>query len=301
MSLILKVPTLNDDIQDFERLFSLHQKAIDSDREHLILDFSDCQFLRHSAVAFIGGLVRLNQLKGKTVIIDWSSCSTPIAINLKKNGFYSVFSNDSQEFNGNSIPYREYPIQDSNSFVSYLSEFWLGKGWLDISEYLKIEIINKIAEIHENAFEHAESKIGVFACGQRYPNLCELNLAIVDFGVGIPQRVRSHTGKPTISATEAIEWAITRGNTTRGGCVSGGEGLDTLKRFVTQHNGAIQIISHNGYVLLTQDGVTCRECFSSFEGTLINIKLNCDESRYYKKPHRPNKPWFQSGVYTDGD
>ena len=117
MSLILKVPTLNDDIQDFERLFSLHQQAIDSDREHLILDFSDCQFLRHSAVAFIGGLVRLNQLKGKTVIIDWSSCSTPIAINLKKNGFYSVFSNDSQEFNGNSIPYREYPIQHSNSFV----------------------------------------------------------------------------------------------------------------------------------------------------------------------------------------
>jgi hypothetical protein len=186
MSLILTVPTLNDNIQDFERLFSLHQQAIDSDREHLILNFSECQFLRHSAVAFIGGLVRLNQINGKTVRIDWSSCSLPIAANLRKNGFYSVFSSDLQEYNGNSIPYREYPIQDSDSFVSYLSEFWLGRGWIDISEDLKIEIINKIAEIHENAFEHAESKVGVFACGQRYPNLSELNLAIVDFGVGIP-------------------------------------------------------------------------------------------------------------------
>jgi hypothetical protein len=139
MSLILKVPTLNDDIQDFERLFSLHQQAINSDKEHLILDFSDCQFLRHNAVAFIGGLVRFNQLEGKNVRIDWRS-------------------------------------------------------------------------------------------------------------------------------------------------------------FVTQHNGTIRIISHNGYVLLTKDGVTCRECSSSFEGTLINIKLYCDESRYYKRPNRPNKPWFQSGV-----
>jgi hypothetical protein len=292
MSLILQVPTLNDDIEDFERLFSLHQQAIDSAECHLILDFSNCQFLRHSAVAFIGGLVRLNQLRQRSVTIDWDSCLTSIAANLRKNGFYNTFSNTAQEFNGNAIPYREYPIQDSNNFVLYLSEFWLGRGWIDISENFKIEIINKIGEIYENAFEHAESQVGVFACGQRYPNLCELNLTIVDFGVGIPQRVRNHRGDSSISATEAMKWAIMRGNTTRLDSVSGGEGLDTIQRFVTQNKGTIQIISHNGYILLDQHGVNCKECFSSFEGTLINIKLNCDESRYYKKPNRPNKPWF---------
>jgi hypothetical protein len=228
MSLILKVPTINDDIQDFERLFSLHQQAINSDKDHLILDFSDCRFLRHSGVAFIGGLVRYNQSRGKTVIIKWHSLLDSIHHNLKQNGFHSAFSNDSQEGNGNSIPYREYPIQDSNSFVAYLSDCWLGQGWIDISEALKDEIIAKICELYENAFEHAESKVGVFACGQRYPNLSELNLTIVDFGVGIPHLVRNHLSSLDLPATEAIKWAIASGNSTRRGCVSGGGGLDTL-------------------------------------------------------------------------
>jgi hypothetical protein len=169
---------------------------------------------------------------------------------------------------------------------------WLGRGWINIGEDLKIEIITKIAEIYENAFEHAESEIGIFTCGQRYPNLSELNLTIIDFGIGIPQRVRTLSANAALSDTEAIQWAIASGNSTRTGCVAGGGGLDTLRYFVTQHNAKMEIISHNGYILLNRDGVSYKTCSSCFVGTLININLNCDESKYYKKPHRPNKPWF---------
>lgn len=69
MSQVIKIPTLNDRIQDFERLFSPHQQAIGCD-EDLILDFSGCNFLRHNAVAFIGGLVRTLQHKGRSVKIN---------------------------------------------------------------------------------------------------------------------------------------------------------------------------------------------------------------------------------------
>jgi hypothetical protein len=291
MSLIIKVPTLNDRIEDFECLFSLYQLAIECNKD-LILDFSCCNFLRHNAVAFIGGLVRMLQYKGRSVKIEWNSISDKISANLEQNGFHTAITGNKECRSGNSIPYREDSIQDSDSFVSYLSSHWLGRGWIEISEDLKIEIVTKIAEIYENAFEHAESEIGIVTCGQRYPNLSELNLTIVDFGIGIPQRVRTISANANLSDTDAIQWAIARGNSTRMGCVAGGGGLDALRHFVTQHNGRMEIISHNGYVLLTRDGVTCNHCSYSFLGTLININLNCDESRYYKKPHRPNRPWF---------
>lgn len=291
MSQIIKVPTLNDRIEDFECLFSLYQQAIECD-ENLVLDFAYCNFLRHNAVAFLGGLVRTLQCKGRSVKIEWNSIPDKISANLEQNGFHTAITGNKEGRIGNSIPYREDSIQDSDSFVSYLSNYWLGRGWIEVSEVLKIEIITKIAEIYENAFEHAESEVGIFTCGQKYPNLSELNLTIVDFGIGIPRRVRTLSTNAALSDTEAIQWAIASGNSTRTGNVAGGGGLDTLIHFVTQHNGRMEIISHNGHVLLTKDGVSCNHCSCSFLGTLININLNCDESRYYKKPNRPNRPWF---------
>jgi hypothetical protein len=291
MSRVIKVPTINDRLEDFECLFSLHQQAIECG-EDLILDFSGCNFLRHNAVAFIGGLVRMIQWKGRSVRIEWDSLSDRISANLEQNGFHTALTGNKEGRSGNSIPYREDATQDSDSFVSYLSNDWLGRGWFDISEALKNEIITKIAEIYENAFEHAESEIGIVTCGQRYPNLSELNLTIIDFGIGIPQRVRTLSANAGLSDTDAIKWAIARGNSTRTGCVAGGGGLDILRHFVTQHNARMEIISHNGYILLNREGISCKQCSSCFVGTLININLNCDESDYDQRHPRPNNPWF---------
>jgi hypothetical protein len=291
MSRVIKVPTLNDHLEDFDCLFSLHQEAIEC-CEDLILDFSNCKFLRHNAVAFIGGLVRTIQYKGRGVKIEWNSISDKIGANLEQNGFHTALTGNKEVRSGNSIPYREDATQDSDGFVSYLSNDWLGRGWCDIGEALKNEIITKIGEIYENAFEHAESEIGIVACGQRYPNLSELNLTIIDFGIGIPERVRTLSANATLSDIEAIEWAIARGNSTRIGCVAGGGGLDILRHFVTEQNAKMEIISHNGYILLSRDGISYKTCSSCFVGTLININLNCDESNYYRKPSRPNNPWF---------
>jgi hypothetical protein len=144
MSLILKVPTLNDDIQDFDRLFSLHQQAINSDKEHLILDFSDCQFLRHNAVAFLGGLVRFNQFQGKNVIISWHSIRERVCTNLKQNGFYTAHTEDSNGWSGNSIPYREERVLDKNGFLAYLRKLWLGRGWINVDEDIQREILSKV-------------------------------------------------------------------------------------------------------------------------------------------------------------
>lgn len=281
MSLILKVPTINDEIHDFERLFSLHQQAINSDKEHLILDFSDCQFLRHNAVAFIGGLVRFNQLQGKNVIINWHSIRERVCTNLKQNGFYTAHTEDSNGWSGNSIPYREERVIDKNGFLAYLRELWLGRGWIDVDENIRREILAKVVEIYVNVFEHADSKVGVFICGQHYPRRKELSLSLVDFGVGIPYKVRTHLQQQSMAAEQAIEWAIAPGNSTRPNLVPKGMGLDTLRDFVTGTGGKLEIFSDNGYTIFNRNGLGCGRCSTPFMGTLVNISLKCSDLQYH--------------------
>ena len=159
MSLILKVPTLNDEIHDFERLFSLHQQAINSDKEHLILDFSD-------------------------------------------------------------------------------------------------------------------------------------SLSLVDFGVGIPHKVRTHLQQQSMAAEQAIEWAIAPGNSTRPNLVPKGMGLDTLRDFVTGTGGKLEIFSDNGYTIFNRNGLGCGRCSTTlarisrrmFSSTLTNPLPNHSSRRYARKP-----------------
>ncbi|MBE8989397.1 hypothetical protein [Nostoc sp. LEGE 12450] len=58
MSLTLQIPTVNDNLDDFDSLFQLWQK-VNQDCSEVIFDFSKCWFLRPNAVAFLGGLIRL--------------------------------------------------------------------------------------------------------------------------------------------------------------------------------------------------------------------------------------------------
>ncbi len=277
---VIEIQTINDELKDFDYLFQIWLEA-NQEQSGMILDFSRCYFLRQNAVAFIGGLIRSLQSQGKTVKIKWDTLHNKIATNLQQNGFMHVFNNDRKPWDGNSIPYREDLTQNKDCLVDYLKEKWLGKGWINVSQNLQKLIVSKVYEIYANAFEHGQSNIGVFSCGQYYPNLRELKLTVVDFGVGIPYHVRSFQNNPYLSADEALKWAFQPGTTTRLGEITGGIGLDFLKQFVNVNQGKLEIFSHNGYAIIDECNESYQVRQTFFEGTLVNITLKCDESYYY--------------------
>ena len=278
--IVIGIRKINDDLKDFDRLFQIKQQA-SQEHSEIFLDFSKCYFLRQNAVAFLGGLIRLLQSQGKTVNIKWDTLHKNIATNLQQNGFMHVFNNDREPWEGNSIPYREDFNQDEDCLVDYLKEKWLGKGWINVGQDLQNLIVSRVYEIYANAFEHGQSNIGVFSCGQYYPNLGELKLTVVDFGVGIPSHVRNYQKNPNLSSDEALEWAFQPGKTTRLGEVTGGIGLDFLKQFVNLNQGKLEIFSHDGYAIIDKCNESYQVRQTFFEGTLVNITLKCDESYYY--------------------
>ncbi|AFZ13444.1 ATP-binding region ATPase domain protein [Crinalium epipsammum PCC 9333] len=291
MSLIVTVPTINDKAKDFDRLFQLWTQVQENTKE-VIFDFSQCFFLRQNAVAFLGGLARLIESRGGKVIFDWDTVKNHVRMNLKQNGFMYAFNSGEEPWQGNSIPYREDRYQDIDGLTHYLAEQWLGKDWVHISDLLRSVIVSTAWEIYANAFEHGRTEIGVFSCGQHYPNLGELKLSVVDFGVGIPQNVRDFQKNPNLPADQALQWAFQKGTTTRGGRVTGGIGLDYLKQFVHINKGKLQILSNDGCATIDKQQEVYEKRPSFFGGTLVNITLLCDESYYALELEPDDEPLF---------
>jgi hypothetical protein len=274
----IPVPTINDDIYDFLKLFRIWD-IIKDVRSRVIFDFSKCNFLRQNAVAFLGGVARYLQAQGTEVEFMFNSLGDWIKMNLRQNGFISAFDDsDNGPWRGNSIPYLE--VNDEEYVRPYLEDKWLGRGWVNISDELKHAIVGKVYEIYANAFEHSKSPVGVFSCGQYFKNLNELKLTVIDFGVGIPHNVRGYLNKD-IDAVEAIAWAFKDGNSTRiDDDYAGGLGLGLLKNFIEVNDGKMEVFSHDGYCLINKDGQHLSTVEGYFEGTIINITLRCDEAFY---------------------
>lgn len=279
MSVSIYIPKVNDKLKDFDNLFLIWQQVIES-KSDIIFDFSKCYFLRPNAVAFLGGLIRLAQNRSRNITIKKDTVHKNIKMNLQQNGFMYAFCEDKEPWQGNSIPYREDPKQDKDGLVCYLAEQWLGRDWVHMGQNLRNVIVGTVWEIYANAFEHGHTEIGVFSCGQHYPNLNQLKLTVVDFGVGIPYNVRQFQNNHTLAADKALEWAFQAGTSTRRGAVAGGVGLDYLKRFVKINRGKVEFFSHDGYVAIDENQEIYQNRQTFFQGTLVNITLQCDEALY---------------------
>jgi hypothetical protein len=280
------VPRLGDRPRDFDWLFrtwhDLQTATVDVE-----FDFSKCGFIGQSAVAFIGGLARLMESRGVTVRFLTRTMRPAVKANLQQNGFLHSFGHGRSGWPGNSIPFREDLEEDPHGYVEYLEKKWLGRGWVGVSDGLRDAIVSRVGEAYTNVFQHSKSPVGVCSCGQHFPKMHLLKLALVDFGVGIPSSVRLFLERDRnfqpeqLPAKTCMEWAFQSGTSTLPG--GRGLGLDLLTSFVVINGGQMEIFSHEGHALVTKIGVAFLNRPVYFEGTLVNILLRCDEREYYLK------------------
>ena len=290
----LLVPTLNEDEPSAGQLCRLWQEA-GGDGVEVRFDFSQCKFLRQNAVAFLGGLARLVEYRGGRVELAWNTLADKVGKNLAQNGFMHAFGVEQGPWSGNSIPYRQDAASNPRGFQDYLAHQWLGRGWIGVSDALRDAVVGRVVEAYLNVFDHAKSPIGLFTCGQHFPNNHTLNLSMIDFGVGIPSNVRlfmANQCRPEdLPADKCMEWAFQTGTSTKPG-TGRGLGLDLLRAFVQQNKGRLEMFSHEGYALVTGERARFSERPSYFEGTLVNISLRCDERFYCLASELSNEPLF---------
>ena len=272
------------------RLWNEVQASMDAS---IVLDFSKCNFIRHNGVAFLGGLIRFAEAHGKTATVDWSTVRLPILRNLQQNGFAGAFGSHQGPWAGNSIPFREDRCENEAAIMEYLKTNWLGHRAVKVSQRLGNAIRGVVWEIFCNAFEHSESPVGVFTCGQLYPKREQLCLSVVDFGTGIPNKVSAFRRRPWDAPSESLKWAFVPGNTTqRTDKKSRGLGLDLLRNFVSANGGQLSVYSDGAYVQVTKAGAIYKNLSERFRGTIVDIRLKCDESMYILASELSEKPFF---------
>jgi len=294
MAITLYIPTINDYLGDFDVMARLWHKVQEGNESEVMFDFSQCRFLRQNAVAFLGGLARMIEYRGGKAIMNWETLHDDVGRNLGKNGFRDAFGDVSALAPGESIPYRQDLVANRDEQVSYLRSQWLGRGKVNVSPQLCNVIVGNVWEIYANAFEHAGSPVGLFSCGQHFPRKHELTLTFVDFGVGIPSNVRRFLGDERYPAAKAMQWAFREGTTTKpDDDIGRGVGLKLLKQFVQLNKGQLEVFSHEGYTRVTKDGECHDQRQAYFEGTLVNIRLVCNDSRYCLVSElQPRQPFF---------
>lgn len=284
MEQIVQIPTLMDKARDFGRLFSMCNQT-NSYAKNICFDFSRCKALRPNAVVFLGGFARLVESHGGTVVFDFKTLSKAMMKNLCQNGFAGTFGHPSLGWDGHTIPYREDRVQNVNGIMDYLTDSWIGKGWVHVSPRLRDAIAGRMWEIYSNAYEHSNTQIGVFSCGQHLFRQNKLVLSVVDFGQGIPAKIRKFAGNDdpraqSLPASLCLKWAFTRGKSTCTGSVARGLGLDLLKEFVQLNQGKLEVYSNEGYAIIDKDGERYANRCITFDGTLVHITLRCDEKLY---------------------
>jgi signal transduction histidine kinase len=210
--------------------------------------------------------------------------NVPLAIEriLRKNRFLVYYSYPAlEDTNRTTIPFRRVQLADKGRFEDYLQTHLKGKGIPSMSAGLGRVFKQSIFEVFQNAVTHSKSRLGVFVCGQFYPNLQRVDLTIADAGVGIRTNVRNYL-KRKVSSVAAIRWALEKGNTTKTGAQPGGVGLKFLRDFVLRNEGKIQIASRQGFYEFHDGQDDFIKIESDFPGTVVNLEINTGDTKSYR-------------------
>lgn len=175
---------------------------------------------------------------------------------------------------------RLYPEQSADWMLNVVIP------WLDASLGFEVEkrfpeLNMCVTEIMNNARDHSGDDI---ACAffQHYPKKHTVEFAISDFGIGIPNKVRTQEPRH-VQDHLAILRATEEGFSTKSTPRNRGAGLDILVNLVVGNNGGeLLIASLNGFAHFTQgpDGAIVRASDDNsshpYPGTLLSVTLKTD-------------------------
>jgi hypothetical protein len=201
---------------------------------------------------------------------------------MRKNGFLTQFRYlPLEDSNRTTIPFKRLQRSDEGLFEDYLQRHLKGKGIPQMTEGLGKVFKQKLFEVFQNAVIHSESELGIFVCGQFFPQKQKLDLTIADAGIGIRDNVRRYFNDPKIASVPAIRWALQEGHTTKKGKQPGGLGLKFLHDFARLNKGRIHIVSRFGFYEFNAGQESFAKLENDFPGTTVTLEVNTADTSAY--------------------
>jgi anti-sigma regulatory factor (Ser/Thr protein kinase) len=248
----------------------------------LVFDFAELGFIRPAGVVFLSNLVHwLDEKKTRVLFRNTKKQTAPL--------FYLDDSLFFQQHLGSKVrptasprattrPLLRLAQKDSHSWLQSDLLPWLASR-LSINEASLYSVKVCVSELFNNIQDHTRYDIGSIFI-QHFPNENSVIFSVADFGLGIPDKVRSKV--PEISDTAAIIKAVEEGFTTKSRPANQGAGLDYLLKTIVQANdGQVTFYSGRSIVRFENERAMIRpKVITSVgfcPGTTIDIKLRTDK------------------------
>lgn len=278
--MIYYLSTVRSDQNGYDSLAELTKATTSLNADRLELDMSHVSFIDANMTAPLGAV--LAEIAGRFNAVEIVNIPQIIERILRKNGFLTHFRYlPLDDNNGTTIPYKRLQRTDEGLFENYLQRHLKGKGIPRMTAGLGKVFKQKLFEVFQNAVIHSESELGIFVCGQFFPQKQRLDLTIADAGIGIRDNVRRYFNDPKIASVPAIRWALQEGHTTKKGKQPGGLGLKFLHDFARLNNGRIHIVSRFGFYEFSNGQEYFAKLNNDFSGTTVTVEVNTADTSAY--------------------
>ena len=146
-----------------------------------------------------------------------------------------------------------------------------------------------IRELLTNTIDHAKSITDVVCCAQKFPNIKEIEIIIIDTGVGFHKTI-SRKYKEINTNEEAIRKALEKGVTGAteskmyyklyGQLKNAGYGLYVISEMIKYYNGKLWIISKNGSLIQSGNNIKSKSLKYEWNGSVIVVRLPYEKIKY---------------------
>lgn len=215
--------------------------------------------------------------------IDYKSLKGHLNV-LSRNGLAHFIVEDKKYFQPydnkeTTIPVKAFRLDSVDGFVEYIESSLLKHQGLDgIIFEDKDKLKTSYFEIFDNVGQHGRTTYPILACGQYFPNECELKFTIVDSGCGFLKNIAEFTaGTINIKrASDAISWA-SKGNSTKKK-EKGGTGLNKILSYCMKNGGGLHVVSDDCYWAFANRSINTFNIKNNLCGATIHLIF-----RYLKK------------------
>ncbi len=275
------LPEIRHNRVGFEELVRFYSETKNCVFGNIEVDMGNTTWFDADMCASFGAILyHLKKLNNTVELINISDSVKKI---LSKNGFLSYYGGEKYLDNwATTILYKRFDPKDDRYFTIYVENKLMNRPEMpNMSERVQKKFQESIFEIFSNSVLHSRTELGIFCCGQYYPNKNRIDFSVTDLGIGIRQNVKKLAGLD-LSPEEAINWATQDRNTTKQGHIPGGLGLKLLCEFIDLNGGNIQIVSDSGYWRRENSQTTIARLKHAFPGTVVNVEIKTNDPHTYK-------------------
>lgn len=247
----------------------------------IIFDFRYLGFIQPAGVVFLSNLVHWLEDMNVSVTFDNLNVTRQAIRFLDDSLFFEIHTGSKLSPHSNprstTIPYTRVAQPESHGWLDTRFIPWLS-GRIEQSPATLAPFRACASELFNNIADHTQFNIGGIAA-QHFPQLNKVEIAVADFGIGIPGTVRRL--RQEVGDADAIMLACQQGFTTQSTPRNRGAGLDYLLSVVGANRGTLSIYSGNATVCYTSrdDGSMVPSASPTVgycPGTLIQIEFRTD-------------------------